>query len=370
MKTLSLRLTLLALLLLPLAYQVTLGEEKNGYPTMGTIERKDPRFDRLIPPGAKLEKLADGFVWTEGPVWVREKAHWAKKKAKGSFDDHQGSTRTWLPESGYLLFSDIPRNTVFKWQEGHNVSVFLQPSGYTGKTPRGGEPGSNALVLDPEGRLVLMEHGDRCVARLEKMNRSAQRTILADRYEGKRLNSPNDGVFKSNGDLYFTDPPYGLEKVWEDPARELDFCGVYRLSRDGKLTLLTKEMSRPNGIAFSPDEKTLYVANSDPNKAVWMAFDVKEDGTLGSGRIFYDSTGWVKTKKGLPDGMKVDKEGYLFATGPGGVHVFAPDGALLGTIDTGEKTANCNWGDDGSVLYIAADHNLCRIKTSTKGKGF
>src|SRR5438270_10073320 len=187
MKALSLRLAVLAVLLLPLAYQVTQGEEKAEYPTMGTIERKDPRFDKLVPPGAKLEKLADGFVWTEGPVWVRDKAHWAKKKVEGSFSDHKGSTRTWIPDGGYLLFSDIPRNTVFKWQEGHNVSVFLQPSGYTGKTPRGGEPGSNALLLDPQGRLVLMEHGDRCVARLEKMSKTAERTVLADRSEGKRL---------------------------------------------------------------------------------------------------------------------------------------------------------------------------------------
>jgi gluconolactonase len=371
MKTISLRIALLLLLmLLCVGDPLSRGEEKAGYPIMGTIERKDPRFDKLIPQNAVLEKLADGFSWTEGPVWVHEKGHFAKRKVEGSFQDQKGTTRTWIPEGGYLLFSDIPRNTVFRWKEGQNVSIFLQPSGYTGKTPRGGEPGSNALILDPEGRLVLMEHGDRCVARLDKMSGTSPRTVLADRYEGKRLNSPNDGVFKSNGDFYFTDPPYGLEKSFEDPARELDFCGVYRLAKDGKLTLLTKEMSAPNGIAFSPDEKTLYVSNSDPKKAIWMAFDVKEDGTLGSGRVFFDSTDWVKTRKGLPDGMKVDKDGILFATGPGGVHVFTPDGTLLGTIDTGEKTANCGWGNDGSVLYIMADHNICRIKTSTKGKGF
>src|SRR5205807_4266317 len=192
----------------------------------------------------------------------------------------------------------------------------------------------------------------------------------ADRYEGKRLNSPNDGVFKSNGDLYFTDPPYGMEKVWDDPARELDFCGVYRLSKDGKLTLLTKDMTRPNGIAFSPDEKTLYVANSDPEKAVWMAFDVKEDGTLGKGRVFFDATKWVgKERPGLPDGMKVDRKGNLFATGPGGVLVFAPKGKHLGTIATGVPTSNCAWGPDG-YLYVTADKALTRIKTLTKGKGF
>src|SRR5437762_4433158 len=315
--------------------------EKTKYPTFGKVDRLDPAFDKLVPPDAKLEKLAEGFVWSEGPVWIRD--------------------------GGFLVFSDVPTNTVFKWKEGEGISEFLKPSGYTGSTPRGGEPGSNGLTVDSQGRLTLCEHGDRRVARLEK---DGHKTTLADRFQGKRFNSPNDLIYKSNGDLYFTDPPYGLEKNWDDPARELDFCGVFRLSKDGKLTVLTKEMSRPNGIAFSLDEKTLYVANSDPEKAVWMAFEVKEDGTLGSGRVFFDSTGWVKTRKGLPDGMKVDKDGILFATGPGGVHVFAPDGTLLGTIDTGEKTANCNWGDDGSMLYIAADHNLCRIRTATKGKGF
>jgi gluconolactonase len=318
--------------------------QKKAYPPMGTIERKDPEFDRLVPRDAVVEKLANGFAWAEGPVWVKD--------------------------GGFLLFSDIPNNRVNKWQEGAGISVFLEPAGYTGSKPRGGEPGSNGLLLDPEGRLVLMEHGDRRVARLEKMAKDAKKTTLADRYMGKRLNSPNDGVFKSNGDLYFTDPPYGLEKNWDDPARELDFCGVYRLAKDGTLTLLTKEMSRPNGIAFSPDEKTLYVANSDPKKAVWMAFDVKPDGTLGAGRVFFDSTDWAGKKPGLPDGMKVDQAGNLFATGPGGVHVFTPGGKLLGTLATGVPTANCGWGDDGTVLYITADKNLCRIKLTTKGKGF
>ncbi len=188
---------------------------------------------------------------------------------------------------------------------------------------------------------------------------------------GKRFNSPNDGVFKSNGDLYFTDPPYGLLKLNADPAKELDFNGVYRISAaDGTLTLLTKEMTFPNGIAFSPDEKTLYVANSDPKKAIWMAFPVKEDGTLGAGRVFADVTSSAATKKGLPDGMKVDAAGNLFATGPGGVLVFAPDGTHLGTFSTGEATANCGWGEDGSVLFITADMYIGRVRLTTKGKGF
>ena len=307
----------------------------------GVIDRLDSRFDELIPPGAKLEKLAEGFDWSEGPVWVRD--------------------------GGYLLFSDIPRNSVMKWQPDAGISLYLKPSGYTGAGDWGKEPGSNGLLIDKSGRLILCQHGDRRIARLE-----ADRTFktLADRYQGKRLNSPNDGVFKSNGDLYFTDPPYGLPKNWDDPHRELDFCGVYRLSPGGEVTLLTKEMTRPNGIAFSPDEKTLYVAQSDPAAALWKAFPVNDDGTLGSSRVLHDVTSWVKSKPGSPDGMKVDQRGYLFATAPGGVHVFAPDGTHLGGINTGERTANCAWGDDGSTLYITADMYLCRIKTSTKGLGF
>ena len=192
-----------------------------------------------------------------------------------------------------------------KWQDGEGISVFLKPSGYTGTTPRGGEVGSNGLTLDAARRLVLCQHGDRRIVRREADGRW---TTLVDRYEGKRLSSPNDLVFKSNGDLYFTDPPYGLPQGANDPTRELDFCGVFRVSAaDGKVTLLTKEMTRPNGIAFSPDEKILYVSQSDPQKAVWMAFAVKEDGTLGPGRVFYDATRWTKTLKGLPDGMKIDR---------------------------------------------------------------
>jgi gluconolactonase len=341
MKTTRL-LAALAALCIPLAGLSGWGQEKKPSRTLGTIERHDPRFDKLIPRGAELEVLAGGFDWAEGPVWVPR-------------------------DGGYLLCSDIPKNSIIKWQEGHGKSVFLKPSGYTGSEDRLKEPGSNGLTLDSEGRLVVCDHGERRVYRLEKDGKT--KTTLADRYQGKRFNSPNDLAYKSNGDLYFTDPPYGLMvKGSEDfPGRELDFCGVYRLSKDGVLTLLNKEMSRPNGIAFSPDEKTLYVANSDPDKAVWMAFEVKGDGTLGSGRVFFDSTKWIATKKGLPDGMKVDRDGNLFATGPGGVLVFAPDGTHLGTIATGVPTANCGWGNDGSVLYVTADKDLCRIKTLTSG---
>lgn len=317
------------------------GQESRNRPTLGKIVREDPRLDALIPPDARIEVLGTGFEWSEGPVWVRD--------------------------GGYLLFSDIPRNSVMKWKEGEGITLFMKPSGYTGVAPYGREPGSNGLALDREGRLVLCEHGDRRVARLEK---EGGKKTLADSYQGKRLNSPNDLVFHSNGDLYFTDPPYGLPRQWDDPRRELDFCGVYRLSTDGKLTLLTREMTRPNGIAFSPDERTLYVAQSDPKRAVWMAFPVKSDGTLGEGRVFYDATRLVGKMPGLPDGLKVDRSGNLFATGPGGVHIFSPDGRSLGRIDTGEATANCAWSDDGSTLYITADMYLCRVRTRTRGMGW
>jgi gluconolactonase len=327
----------------------TRGDDKKAPETLGTIERRDPAFDDLIGRDAKLEVLVTGHVWTEGPVWVPR-------------------------DGGFLLFSDIPPNRVYKWQEGKGESVFLEPSGGTGKdASQLKEPGSNGLLLDPEGRLVLMEHGDRRVSRLDSWD-GKEKTTLAHRYMGKRLNSPNDGAFKSNGDLYFTDPPYGRslkERPEEFPDRDLDYCGVYRLSKDGNLTLLTREMTRPNGLAFSPDEKTLYVANSDPAKAIWMAFPVKADGTLGDGRVFFDATSLVgKDHPGLPDGMKVDAKGNLFATGPGGVFVFNAQGKHLGTIATGVPTANCGWGDDGSTLYVCADKAITRIKTKTKGKGF
>ncbi len=318
------------------------GAQEKEAPALGTIERLDPRLDQIVPRDARVERIAEGFDWSEGPVWDRS--------------------------GGFLLFSDVPLNTVFKYQHGKGVSVFLKPSGYTGSTPRGGEPGSNGLLMDSQGRLILCQHGDRRVARLEA---GGAFTTLADRYEGKRFNSPNDGVFKSNGDIYFTDPPYGLIKLNADPAKELDFNGVYRLSAsDGKVTLLTREMTFPNGIAFSPDEKTLYVANSDPKKAIWMAFPVKDDGTLGAGRVFAEVTASVGSKPGLPDGMKVDQAGNLFATGPGGILVFASDRTHLGTFATGQATANCGWGEDGTVLYITADMYLGRIKLTTKGRGF
>ncbi|HUQ68218.1 MAG TPA: SMP-30/gluconolactonase/LRE family protein, partial [Planctomycetaceae bacterium] len=239
-------------------------QNTTNFPHLGEIVRLDPKFDALVGKDAVIETLTSGFEWAEGPVWVKD-----------------GS-------SGYVLFSDIPRNSVMRWDYGKGVSLFLKPSGYTGQVEYGGEPGCNGLLLDPLGQLVSCEHGDRRVSVLTK---NGGKRTLVDNYQGKRLNSPNDGCFKKNGDLYFTDPPYGLPKNWDDSHRELDFCGVYRLQigKDGvnKLTLLTEEMTRPNGIAFSPDEKTLYVAQSDPAAAIWKKFPVKDDGTLGKGEVFF-----------------------------------------------------------------------------------
>jgi len=308
------------------------------------VERLDAKFDELVPQGAKVEQLAEGFKWTEGPVWI--KTH------------------------GFLLFSDIPNNRINVFKEGKGVWTYLDKSGYTGQAKfTGEEPGSNGLMLDPNGFLTMCEHGNRRVCRL---NPDRTRTLLATHYQGRRFNSPNDLVWHSNGDLYFTDPPYGLPKRYDDPARELDWCGVYRVSKEGVITLLTKEMTRPNGIALSPDEKTLYVAQSDGEAAVYKAFPVKEDGTLGESKVIYDATEWMgkKDRPGAPDGMAIDQEGHLWATGPGGVLVMTPEGKLLGRISTGERTANCCFGDDGSTLYMAADDYLCRIKTNAKGLGF
>lgn len=314
-----------------------------SYPEHGTIERLDPALDQLLAPSAHMERLAGKFDWSEGP--------------------------TWLKKEKMVVFSDVPMNQIYGWSEKDGLSVYLNPSGYSLRdtTPRGGEPGSNGLTTDSQGRLVLAQHGDRRIARLD----GDKQTVLVDNYQGKKFNSPNDLVFDTKGNLYFTDPPYGLEKRLEDTKKEIPFQGVYRLTPDGKITLLVQDLKFPNGIGLSPDEKTLYVAVSDPQKAIYMAYDLKEDGTVANGRVFFDATSKVsKDNPGLPDGLKVDKQGNLWATGPGGVLIFTPQGKHLGTIRTGVPTGNCCWGDDGTVLYITADMYLCRIQTKTAGKGW
>ncbi|HMH34791.1 MAG TPA: SMP-30/gluconolactonase/LRE family protein [Puia sp.] len=309
--------------------------------TIGKIVSIDPKFDELIARDAVLEVLADTFAWAEGPVWVKP--------------------------GQYLLFSDIPNNTIFKWKEREGLSVFLKPSGYTGILPYSREPGSNGLIINDKGQLVACEHGDRRIS-VMPLAMGGKRT-LADNYRGKRLNSPNDIIQKSNGDYYFTDPAYGLPGRDQDTTRDTKFMGVYRIAQNGTVTLLLDDLT-PNGIAFSPDEKILYVGQSDGAKPYIMAYQVKGDGTLAAGKIFFDCSALNKQGlAGAPDGMKVDKHGNIFTTGGGGVLVIDPSGKLLGRIETTQPTANCAWGgDDGSTLYITANKMLCRIKTKTGGK--
>lgn len=302
----------------------------------GTIDRTDPALDQIVPRGAIIEKLAEGFGFTEGPIW---------------FDD------------GFLLFSDIPRNQIQKWTPDGTVAVFRKPSGYDGDdAPAGAFIGSNGLTRDQQGRLLICEHGNGRVTRLEK---DGSVTVLADKYEGKRLNSPNDIVQKSNGDIYFTDPPYGFVKQDEDPRKELDFNGVFRLSNGG-LHLLHKDLPRPNGLAFSPDEKHLYVTNSSPHRKICMRFEVQADGDLASPQVFYDLT--QETAPGLPDGIKIDRKGNIYSTGPGGIWIFTPEGKHLGTIKPLEIPANLHWGgEDARTLYITARTGLYRIELKIAG---
>ena len=310
--------------------------------TTGRFERALPGFDRLVPRDAVIEVLAEGFRWSEGPVWDRD--------------------------GGRLLFSDVPSNVVHAWSEKAGLSTFLKPSGYTGPEGGGGrEPGANGLAFDAKGRLVLCQHGDRRISRLE----GGRFVPLVECFEGKRFNSPNDLVVGADGALYFTDPPYGLTKTFEDPGREIGWNGVYRLAPDGRVSVLVKDLKAPNGIGLSPDGRTLYVGQSDGARPVVMAYELAKNGTVSNGRVFFDTTPLRKNGPGAPDGLKVDRDGNVFTTGPGGVVVLSPRGEYLGTIVTGVPTANCGFGDDdGSTLYITANNTLCRVRTTTKGLGF
>ncbi len=319
--------------------------DTTNFPTLGKIHRLDGRLDALLDGDARIEVIASGFDWCEGPVWMPDES---------------------AKEGGALLFSEIPSNTVRRWEAGKGLTVFLGCSGFTGTGNYSREPGSNGLALDAQGRLVSCEHGDRRVSVLTK---GGGKRTLADNFQGKRFNSPNDLAVRSTGDIYFTDPPYGLPRQADDPSRETPAFGVYRIAAGtNEVTLVTDKMTRPNGIALSPDERTLYVAQSDSKAAVWMAFPVNADGSTGEGRVFKDVTAMAQEMPGAPDGMKVDEKGNLWATGPGGLHVMAPDGTLLGRIETGQHTSNCAFGGaDGTTLFITADMYVCRLRTKVKG---
>jgi gluconolactonase len=302
----------------------------------GRIVRLDPALDSIVPQGAKLEKVAGGFQFTEGPVWHPD---------------------------GYLLFSDPNANTIYRWSPEGSVSVFRAKSGYTGfDIGRYHQPGSNGLTLDPNGLLTINEHGNRRVVRLE---RPGNITVLADRYEGKRLNSPNDLVYRSDGTLYFTDPPFGLPKAFDDPAKELPFSGVYMV-KNGQVRLLIKDLSGPNGIAFSPDENSLYVDNWDLKRKVLMRYEVNSDGTLSNGTVFYDFTS--EPEEVALDGIKVDQRGNVYVSAPRGIWILSPEGKPLGRIEPPEHDANLAWGDaDGRTLYLTASTGLYRIRLNIAG---
>ena len=307
------------------------------------VSRLDPALDDLVPAGAVLEKVVDGFEFTEGPVWM------------------PGT-------DARLYFSDIPGNKTYSWTDAGGLSTIIDPV-FADDADEGTFIGSNGLGIDASGKLILCEHGNRVVSRLED---DGSRTTLADNFKGKRLNSPNDIVYHSSGTAFFTDPPYGLPKLDDDPAKELDFNGIYRLDTDGTLSLLHSEMALPNGVALSPDERSLYVSNSDwPKNAILMRFPVLDDLTLGEGSLFFD-TGHLMgdSYNGTPDGFKVDRAGNVFTTGPDGVLVIDKHGKHLGTIVMPEVAANVGWGDDGKTLYITATTSLYRIRLSTDGLNY
>lgn len=298
------------------------------------IQRLDSAINVLIPKEAEVEILASGFTWAEGPVW--------------------------MPSENALVFTDVPENTAYKWSEGDSISIYLRPSGYTGE--KSGKEGANGLILDLKGNLLLCQHGDRRIVRMQASLDDPDEIYesLADQYNGKKFNSPNDLTITSRGTIFFTDPPYGLQ---EDDIRELDFSGVYKVDTTGTVQLLIDSLTRPNGIALSPDEKTLYVAVSDPQAARYYAYELDENENISSGKMLLDVTSLVSDeRKGLPDGLRVDKKGNLFATGPGGVLVISPEGKHLGTILTGQGTANCTFNEDQSELYITAHMHLMRVR--------
>ncbi len=313
-------------------------EEKDSIPAFTfSFEKNDPAFDSIVSVDAKAEIIADGFEWSEGSLWVEQQ--------------------------NMLLFSDVPKNMVYKWTQAKGVEVYLQQSGYTGAEPtQSKEPGSNGLTLDNNGKLVLCQHGDRRVSRMNAaLNKPEPKfETIADKYQGKRFSSPNDCVFNSEGELFFTDPPYGLPKQADDPGKETAWNGIYKVTKDGKVILLVDSISRPNGIALFPGQKRLLVASSDPEKPNWYVWDVDGD-QLKNGKIFYSAAGYDKSWSGLPDGLRIDSKGNVYATGPGGIYFFNSEGKKLGMLKLKNATSNCALSPDEKTLYVTNDMYVLRI---------
>ncbi|MGB0526027.1 MAG: SMP-30/gluconolactonase/LRE family protein [Flammeovirgaceae bacterium] len=325
---------MLFLIMALLSCQPQSAEDTPVVSAIGRVIKLDDQLDAIID-SASFELLGTGYTWAEGPVWIESEQA--------------------------LLFSDVPNNTIFKWTEGNKVKPFLTPSGSTDFVEKASKEGANGLILDAAGRLILCQHGDRRVARLNASFKepTAEFESLATAFEGKLFNSPNDIAMNKAGQFFFTDPPYGLEK---EADRELNFQGVYRIDTTGAVVLLTDKLSRPNGIGLSPDESVLYVANSDPEKAIWMAYDLDSLGNIRHERVFYDATPEVLKARGLPDGLKVDQNGNVFATGPGGVWIFSPEGKHLGTISIyGVPVANCAFNAEQSELFLTAQNLLIKV---------
>lgn len=311
--------------------------------TLGNIEQLDPGLSRVISPHAKIEKLADGFTWSEGPAWV--------------------------PAQHALFFTDVPENTMYRWSEKDGLSVFMKPSGYAG--PDLGvlrEPGANGLFAEPGGTLLVANSGDRLVERLDLGTK--KKTTLAQNLGGLRFNSPNDVVRRSDGVVFFTDPPYGLKNGNESTVKELKFNGVYRVDLDGRVVVIDDSLTFPNGVGLSPDERTLYVSNSDPQRPIWMAYSLDAKGDVVSKRVFADASDLLKPDApGLPDGLSVAADGTLFASAPGGILIMTPEGKRLGRIRTGGPIANCDFGDDGRTLYMTSNHLIARTHLALNGWG-
>jgi gluconolactonase len=316
------------------------------YQQVGEIEVTDPALSTLMAPNVKGEILATGYKWSEGPVWIADKS---------------------IAGDGFILFSDVPGNIMYRWDAAGGASEYLNPSGSL-PTPELREPGTNGLIpSSKQGHILAGDHGNRAIVEMNLATK--EKTVIANRFNGKRFSSPNDLVLAKSGDLYFTDPPYGFAKGDASPLKEQPVNGVYRRTRDGAVTLIEVGLTRPNGIALSPDETKLYVANSDPARAIWMVYDRATDGSVSNGRVFYDATTMVgASNPGLPDGLKTDIDGNLFATGPGGLLIFSPAAKLLGIIRVSGPVANVTFGGPNrDILFLTAQSRLIRIKTKTKG---